>query len=69
MIKLEKKWIKVVTLALGFPSIILFSAIAVSRLISLEIISKKIGIGFFFVIIFNSLLLMVWYAYKGKNKS
>ena len=63
----EKKWAKVLGLAMALPSTIFASALFFMKLAENGIISKFVGVILFLVIVLNTLFLMVWYAYKKKN--
>lgn len=65
----DRKWIQVLGLALSLPSTILFSAWGLMHLADEEIISKGLAVFLFLAIIVNILFLMVWHAFKNKNKS
>lgn len=66
---LDKKWVQITGLALSFPSTILVSAYGMKILVENEYISKTTGVLIFLAIIFNTIYLMVYYAFKNKNKS
>ncbi|ATH06387.1 hypothetical protein BIY24_00035 [Halobacteriovorax marinus] len=66
---LDKKWLQVTGLALSFPSTILVAAYVMKLLVEKEILSKTTGVLIFLAIIFNTIYLMVYYAFKNKNKS
>ncbi|PIK14339.1 hypothetical protein [Halobacteriovorax sp. JY17] len=66
---LDKKWVQVTGLALSFPSTILVSAWAMKILVEKDYLSKTAGVLIFLAIIFNTIYLMVYYAFKNKNKS
>ena len=63
------KYLKVLGLAISFPSTILFLAFGTYKLVEEGIISLNLGFGVFFIVIFNILWLMVRYAFNKKNKS
>ena len=63
------KYLKVLGLAISFPSTILFLAFGISKLVEEGIINRSLGFGIFFIVIFNILWLMVRYAFNKKNKS
>ncbi len=65
----DKKWLQVTGLALSFPSTILASAWIMKILVDNNYISKTWGIIIFLAIICNTIYLMVYYAFKNKNKS
>ncbi|MDD0854722.1 hypothetical protein HBN50_16555 [Halobacteriovorax sp. GB3] len=64
----QKKWAKVLGLAISFPSSIFGVALIVETLIENDVVSKKIGWLLFIVFIVNTISLMVWYALKVKTK-
>ena len=66
---LDKKWVQVTGLALSFPSTILVSAWVMKTLVEKDYLSKTSGVLIFLAIIFNTIYLMVYYAFKNKNKS
>jgi hypothetical protein len=65
----DKKWLQVTGLALSFPSTILLTAWGMKILVENEIISKFWGMIIFLAIICNTIYLMVYYAFKNKDKS
>jgi hypothetical protein len=65
----DRKWIQVLGLALSLPSTIFFAAWGLMELSDRGIISKGLAVFLFLAIIGNTLFLMVWHAYKNKNKS
>ncbi|WP_372655239.1 hypothetical protein [Halobacteriovorax sp.] len=66
---LDKKWVQITGLALSFPSTILVSAYGMKLLVDKEYLGKTTGVLIFLAIIFNTIYLMVYYAFKNKNKS
>ncbi len=66
--QLQKKWLPVVSLALGLPSTILFSAIFLLDLVKKGIISQFFAVIIFLAIIIHIILIMVIYAVKRKNR-
>ncbi len=66
---LDKKWVQVTGLALSFPSTILVAAYAMKVLVEKGYLGKTTGVLIFLAIIFNTIYLMVYYAFKNKNKS
>ena len=66
---LDKKWVQVTGLALSFPSTILVSAWVMKTLVEKDYLGKTAGVLIFLAIIFNTIYLMVYYAFKNKNKS
>lgn len=65
--KIEKKWIPIVSLALGMPMTFLISAISLMKLVEQEVISKNIAMIIFLAIVTQLILLIVLYAIKRKN--
>lgn len=65
----DRKWIQVLGLALSLPSTIFFTAWGLMHLADQGILSKGLAVFLFLAIIGNILFLMVWHAYKNKNKS
>lgn len=65
--KIDPKWIKVVGLALGYPSTILACAILVMSLIENGVLSKGLGWTLFLLVVCQSLGLIVWYTLKVKK--
>ena len=63
------KYLKLLALTISFPSTILFLAYGTYQLVEENIISRNVGFGIFFIVIFNILWLMVRYAFNKKNKS
>ena len=68
MIKFDPKYIKVLGLALSFPSLILSLAYCTYLLVENEIVSMAVGYSIFFIVIFNILWLMIRYALNKKDK-
>tara|TARA_B100000927_G_C16257908_1_gene386243 strand:- start:13 stop:216 length:204 start_codon:yes stop_codon:yes gene_type:complete len=62
------KYLKVLGLAISFPSTILTLAFGVFKLVEAGVVSRNIGFGIFFVVIFNILWLMIRYAFLKKDK-
>ncbi len=65
----EKKWQKSLALALSLPSTIIFTVWLVTQMIKKDIIGSGLGAFIIVFTIVDALGLMVWYAYKEKNKS
>lgn len=63
------KYLKVLGLAISFPSTILTLAFGIFKLVEAGVVSKNIGFGIFFIVIFNILWLMIRYAFFKKDKS
>jgi len=63
----DKKWVKVVGLALGLPSTIFGSALVIHELVKSQVISKGVGIIILLAILGQIFYLMIYYAYKNKD--
>ncbi len=66
--KIAPKWIKVVALAMSLPSTIFVCAWAIWQLVEEGLISRGVGITILLAIVGNTLILMVLYAIKNRNK-
>lgn len=66
--KLNQKWIKELSLALSLPSTILGSAFILFHLVKEKVITKEIAVIGLVLIVGQILFLMVYYAYKKKDK-
>lgn len=64
----EKKWIKVLALAMSLPTTIFACAWAIWRLVEAEYISRLVGFIILLAIVLNTLILMVVYALKNRRK-
>ena len=64
---LDKKWITVLGLAMSLPSTILVTAWLAHFLVTHGYVSKLVGFGFFFLVIFNIFYWIVWHAIKNKR--
>jgi hypothetical protein len=62
------KWMKVLALAMGLPSIIIGLFFALYGLVQKEIISWGMALIILLVVIVNTLYLMVRYGVVQKNK-
>jgi hypothetical protein len=67
MMSKDKKWLKILALALSLPTTIIAAAWFFMHMVTIGVIGKTFGIILFLVVIFNTLFLMVFYAYKKKN--
>jgi ABC-type multidrug transport system permease subunit len=67
-LKIDPKWVKLVGLALSFPSTIFVSAYLSMSLHQAGYLSKIQSVLLFLAVVLNSLFMIVYYAYK-KNKS
>lgn len=65
---IQKKWAKVVGIALSLPSSIFGMALLTEMLIKNQMVPKTIGWLLFILFIINSIIVMVWYALRVKNK-
>jgi len=65
----QQKWAQVLGLALSLPSTILAMAFFCRYLVENNILSKGWAIGLFLLVVTNTIVLMVIYAFKNKNKS
>ncbi len=63
----NKKWLKIMALAMSFPSTIFIMAYGVMKLHELGYIEKSTAAILFVLAISNTLFLMVYYAFKRKN--
>lgn len=66
--KIQKKWIKVLGLAMSLPSLIFACAWFIFNLVDEQIITRGVGIIILLAIVINSLVLMVVYALKNRSK-
>ena len=65
--KVERKWIKLVALCLGFPSTIFAVYATAWLLIKEDIISKPVGFGISTIIVLYFLFLIGSYGFKRKD--
>jgi purine-cytosine permease-like protein len=63
----DRKWVKIMGLAMSLPSTIFVMAWGSMELVKLGYISKLIGVLIFLGVVCNILFLMVYYAYKRKD--
>jgi len=63
----DKKWLHIMGLALSLPSTIFAMAYGSMLLYEHGILTKMQSVFLFLAVIFNSLFMMVYYAYKKKN--
>ena len=66
--KIDKKWAKIVGLALSFPSTIFVGAYLSHVLYKNGLLSKPIAMILFLIIICNTLFLIVYYALRNSRK-
>ena len=66
---IEKKWLKIVSLALSLPATI-FASVWISKFLVEEgIVEEWLGVVIFLALICNTIFLIVFYAIKNQNKS
>lgn len=65
----KMKWLPVLSLALSLPSTILITAWGAKELYERGILSKTLSFLFFFLITSQTLIVMVVYAFRKKNRS
>lgn len=65
--KFEKKWLPVLSLALGMPMTFLISAVGLMKLVEMGVMSKKVGVILFLAVVINIISLMIVYAIRRKN--
>lgn len=66
--KIQKKWIQVLGLAMSLPSLIFACAWFIFHLVDEQILTRSVGIIILLAIVINSLVLMVVYALKNRSK-
>jgi hypothetical protein len=66
---IDRKLLKSLGLALSLPSTIIFMAVACKELVDSGVLSKTWGIIIFLAVILNTLFMMVYYAFRKKDKS
>ncbi|MCK5883417.1 MAG: hypothetical protein KAG61_06995 [Bacteriovoracaceae bacterium] len=66
---LDTKWIKTLALALSLPGTILVAAFSAKKIVEMNLLSPLTAIILFLLIVGNSIFLMVYYAFKNKDKS
>tara|TARA_R110000868_G_scaffold55424_2_gene172255 strand:+ start:10179 stop:10385 length:207 start_codon:yes stop_codon:yes gene_type:complete len=66
--KIQKKWIQVLGLAMSLPSLIFACAWFIFHLVSIDIITRGVGIIILLAIVVNTLVMMVVYALKNRSK-
>ena len=65
---LDRGWAKVTALALSLPSTIIAAAILASVLIKRGIVSTWVGWSIFLLMVVNTIVLLVIYAYRSKKR-
>ncbi|MCY4524136.1 MAG: hypothetical protein OXB84_05300 [Halobacteriovoraceae bacterium] len=65
----DKKWIKVLSLALCLPSTIFAMGFFFHKMVENQFMPPLLAIIIFLLVIGNILFFMVWYARSVKNKS
>jgi hypothetical protein len=63
----DRKWIKIMGLAMSLPSTIFVMAWGARELINSKILTETQAMLLFLAVVCNILFLMVYYAYKKKN--
>lgn len=66
--KFDSKWIKVMALALSYPSTILFLAWGLMELVREGVLGYGLAVVIFLLVVVNTIYLLVVYAFKNKNK-
>jgi hypothetical protein len=66
---IDRKLIKSLGLALSLPSTIIIMALVSKELVESGVLSKSWGIILFLAVILNTLFMMVYYAFRKKDKS
>lgn len=67
--KIDPKMVKTLALALSLPSTIFVTAFASMELVKSGVLSKLWGIILFIAVVGNTLFMMVYYAFRKKDKS
>ena len=60
----KKKWLKILGIAVSFPSTILITGWGSMQLAKLGVVSDTIAKLIFIAILFNTLFLLIYYAVK-----
>ena len=63
----DPRWAKVLGLALSLPTTILAMAWGVKELVDAGVLNWTWGIIIFLLVVGNTIVLMVLYAYRNKN--
>jgi purine-cytosine permease-like protein len=63
----DKKWIKIMGLAMSLPSTIFIMAWGSMQLHKNGLLSEVQAVLLFLAVVLNTLFMMVYYAYKKKN--
>ncbi len=63
----DPRWAKPLALALSLPSLILGAAYGAAQLVKWQILPRWLAILLFFLVVGNSLFLMVYYGFKNRN--
>ena len=66
--KIEKKWFKIVSLALSLPTTIFVSAWFCRLLVNEKVLEKWAGGLLFVALVCNVIFLIVFYAIKNRTK-
>jgi len=65
--RLNRNWLTVLGIALGLPSVTVSTAYVAYILVKEGLINKYLAFGIFFLILFQMIFLLVWYAKRPKN--
>jgi hypothetical protein len=65
--KLEKKWLPVLSLGLGLPSMVFSLGVLTNYLVTEKVVSAALGYTLFFLLITYILGMISYYAIKRKN--
>lgn len=65
--KVEKKWLAVLSIGMGLPSAILCLGYVAWKLVEDGVLEKKIAFSVFFLVVISFLVSMVAYACKKKS--
>ncbi len=66
--KIEKKWFKIVSLALSLPTTIFVSAWLSRLLVTKGVLEQWAGALLFVALVCNTIFLIVFYAIKNRTK-
>ena len=66
--KIEKKWFKIVSLALSLPTTIFVSAWLCRLLVIEKVLERWAGALLFVALVCNTIFLIVFYAIKNRTK-
>jgi hypothetical protein len=68
-VKIEKKWLKIVSLALSLPTTIFVSAWLCRLLVMKQVLERWAAAVLFVALVCNIIFLIVYYAIKNRTKS